>query len=77
MKIIITFRKVLKYIKEKGYSSFLKSIGEPQYNITETEAKQLLFYINHYEEIHKNYGGFRQWEKTYINSMKEKMKNEK
>lgn len=76
MSVIINIKRILNYVKEKSYRSVLESFGEPQYNITEAEANILLFYIDHYEEINKNYGSLSNWEKVFRDSMEEKFRME-
>lgn len=63
-------KRILNYLKEET----IESITESRYNITEAEADILLFYIDHHEEINKNYGSLSNWEKIFRDSMEEKMK---
>lgn len=56
--------KLKEYFDKKMYENIQKMFGEPQYNLSEEEARRLLYYIKFADEIISEYGSLEKWEKV-------------
>lgn len=56
--------KLKEYFERKMYEEIQKTYGEPQYDLSEEDVRKLLYFIEFSDEIIKEYGSLKKWEKV-------------